>query len=170
MAKHIVKCRVCKEKFDAQIEDENTLWVMPSRNFYYHKDCYEKWKQDKEGNETNWVELIYDFIARDIKGKYNWHQIEKQRIKFLNEGMTNKGIYFALYWYFLLKKHTWIEKYGIGIVPSIYKQSTAYWVDKNKKSNAVMEQIEQLATQRLQDKIVIKERKSKKKFKAVKPD
>ena len=38
MAKHIVICRCCKQKFDAQIEDKDKIWVMPSKNYYYHKN------------------------------------------------------------------------------------------------------------------------------------
>ena len=41
MAKHIVQCRICKEKFDTSQLIKDIDWVMPSKNWYYHKNCYD---------------------------------------------------------------------------------------------------------------------------------
>ena len=146
MAEHIVKCRHCKERFDAQPEDEFKLWVMPSRNYYYHKVCYETWKgADTRAIDNDWIEMIYDLLARDLKVSYNYHQIESQRKKFVDQGMTNKGIYYTLYWHHITKHHKWEEKYGIGLVPHIYKEATGYWTDREMKTRGIVRQIEDRA-------------------------
>lgn len=165
-------CRACRERFNPKEEEKDKSWVMPSKNWYYHKECYEDWRESKEDTEDNWIDLIYDLIARDLKGAYNWHQIESQRKKFVKQNMTNKGIYFTLYWYFYIKKRPWEGKYGIGIVPSIYQQATAYWVDKAQKRHGILDQIEELAKARKKEKVVVGEprRKRRHQRKAVVPD
>ena len=45
MAKHLVICRACKERFDAQLAGADIEWVMPSKGWYYHKSCYENLKK-----------------------------------------------------------------------------------------------------------------------------
>ena len=37
----MAKCRVC----DLPIDKEKDDWVMPSKNWYYHRKCYEEWKK-----------------------------------------------------------------------------------------------------------------------------
>ena len=41
---HIVTCRICKAKIDT---DSSTNWVMPSKNYYYHKTCYDDFGKKK---------------------------------------------------------------------------------------------------------------------------
>ena len=164
MAAHFVHCRTCKLKFDAKVEEENIEWVRPSKNFYYHKKCYEEWKASDNKSDDDWVLMIYDFIARDLKGAYNWQMIEAQRTKFVAQRMTNKGIYYSLYWYFITKNSKWREEYGIGIVPSIYKEATSYWTDRESKKAGIVEQIEKLAREKMEaDPIKIAPTTSRKK-------
>lgn len=154
MAEHIVQCRHCKERFDAQPEDEYKLWIMPSTNFYYHKTCYETWKsQTVRATDDDWIEMIYDLLARDLKVSYNYHQIEAQREKFTDQGMTNKGIYYTLYWHHITRSNKWQEKYGIGLVPHIYKEATGYWTDRELKTEGIVRQIEERARSRRSETI-----------------
>ena len=37
-------CRVCKQVIDKSKDD----WILPSKNYYYHKTCYGKFKEGKE--------------------------------------------------------------------------------------------------------------------------
>lgn len=165
-------CRACRERFHPKEQEEGKTWIMPSRNWYYHKTCYEDWRESKEDTESNWIDLIYDLIARDLKGAYNWHQIESQRKKFTKQNMTNKGIYFTLYWYFYIQKREWKPAFGIGIVPSIYQQATAYWVDKTQKQYDILDQIEELAKERKKGKVSVGQprRERRNQRKAVMPD
>ena len=82
MAEHLVQCRYCKERFDAKIEEKDIVWIMPSTNFYYHKKCYDYWKNKKVRLvDHDWVPMIYDLLGREMKVSYNYHQIETQRKK-----------------------------------------------------------------------------------------
>ena len=161
---HIVKCRACGKYFEAKSNKENIDWVMPSRNYYYHKPCYYNWKNLKKRPDNDWVDMIYDLLARDIKVSYNWFQIENQRKNFIEKhSFTNKGIYFTLYWYFYNKKQPWKQEYGIGIVPYIYEEATNYWITQERKTKGIVKQIEDLAFQRKKDQVALKPLKKRKK-------
>ena len=140
-----VMCRVCRQRFVPNREDKDTYWILPSRNWYYHKKCYEDWKKVDLESDAQWEELIFDLIVREIKGDYSYHQIRNQITKFVGQRMTKKGIYFTLYWYLIVKKNKWESKYGIGIVPTVYDQATTYWIDRESKAEGIMKQIETLA-------------------------
>lgn len=173
MTKHIVHCRVCKEAFDAKEEDRDIEWVMPSRNWYYHKTCYTSWKECKDNkNEDDWILLIYDFIARDVKGEYSYMQCEAQRKKFVTARMTNKGIYYSLYWFYIVKKNRWNPDYGLGIIPHIYKDATNYWIRKESAKTGIVAQIERLAREKKETTpIEIKKKVRNRKKKVIKmPD
>ena len=96
-----VHCRVCKKAIDRNAE---TDWVMASRNYYFHNDCYEKWKHSTNiDDDQYWIELIYDFIKRDLKVEYNYFMCENQRLKYVQKnGFTNRGIYFTLKYFPLI--------------------------------------------------------------------
>ena len=99
----MAQCRLCKIEIDKEKDD----WVMPSRNYYNHKKCYENWKKAQPDNDEAYVDLIYDFIARDLKVTYDYWVCEAQRKKFLKEKMTNKGILFALKYFYEVKHGDW---------------------------------------------------------------
>lgn len=130
-------CRVCKQKIQAQ-ED----YIMPSRNYYYHKNCYERWKSSAPINDEEYVPLIYDFISRELKKEYDYFVCEAQRKKFLKDKMTNKGIYFSLKYFYDIKKQDWEKGHGgIGIVPYIYKTATEYWANQEQKTKGLLASI-----------------------------
>ena len=54
MAKHLVICRACKERFDAQLSGADIEWVMPSKGWYYHKSCYENLKKGNILKDKDW--------------------------------------------------------------------------------------------------------------------
>ena len=117
MAKHIVTCRICKEKFDAQEEQKGLTWIMPSKNFYYHKECYDNWKAQSDvnvkRNDEIYIEYIYDYLARDLKVEYDYYMCEAQRKNFVEKkGYTNKGIFFTLKYFYEIKKGEWEKSHG----------------------------------------------------------
>ena len=73
----MAECRVCKEKIDKSADD----WIMPSKNYYYHRKCYNNWKKAQLEDDEEYVDLIYDFISRDLKVTYDWWICEAQRKK-----------------------------------------------------------------------------------------
>lgn len=151
MAKHIVQCRICKEKFDAQPETKDTIWVMPQNKFYYHKDCYEKWHHDK-GNinaikeDSEWIGYIWDFLSRDLKVSYDYLVCKRQMESFVEkQNCTYKGIFFALKYFYEIKKNDWKKdnpNKGVGIVPYIYKESCEYWAKMLNKQKDILVMIE----------------------------
>ena len=145
MAKHIVMCRLCKKYFDTEVLEPDQ-WVMPSKNYYYHIQCYKDWKDTGTNKgDDDWSLLIYDFLARDLKVNYNYHMCEAQRQKFIKENKcTNKGIYFTLKYFYEIKHNSWDKSNGgIGIVPYVYKEATEYWTDQEWKKRGFMQAIEQ---------------------------
>ena len=142
---HSVMCRVCKKYFDIdKIPREE--WVMPSKNWYYHTQCYDDWKcNQNNATDDDWSLLIYDFLARDLKVPYNYYMCEAQRQKFLKENrFTNKGIYFTLKYFYEVKHNSWDKgNGGIGIVPYAYKDATEYWTDIEWKRHGFMKAIEE---------------------------
>ena len=138
-----VKCRVCKKTIDRNIEVEGTDWVQPSRNFYYHKSCYESFKNEKESNDSElWFDRIFDYFSHDLKIPYNFMKCRQQIKEYLKKGYTTKGIYFALKYFYEIKKGD-PEKCqgGIGIVPYIYNESAEYWTNQTFRNKEVLNNI-----------------------------
>ncbi len=172
MAKHIVTCRICKEKFDAKEEERATIWIMPSKNCYYHKDCYDNWKGASKDinlkkNDEIWIDYIWDYISRDLKKSYDYQKANSQRKNFINsKGYTNKGIFFALRYAYEIKKIN-IDKSngGIGIVPYVYQESILYWSTMQRNQKDLLLKIEeQMEKLRTTDKKIIKKKKKKKEW------
>lgn len=168
---NICYCRVCKGSIDRNIEIEGVDWIMPSRNYIYHKKCYEDWKnQTSREKDEFWIDMIYDYLSRDLKIPYNYWMCEKQRMNFVRKKrMTNKGIYFALKWFIEVKGGS-MEKSngGIGIIPYIYEESCDYWISQEQKNKGFIEELEvQLkeAAARNQRTIYQKRKNNKKTFK-----
>ena len=141
---NIVHCRVCKEEIDRNIDPDGKTWIMASKNYFYHKTCYDSWKKAKYSNDDDYIDLIYDFIARDLKASYDYYMCEAQRKKFIKENqMTNKGILFALKYFYEVKHGVWEKGHGgIGIIPFIYTDACAYWAAQERKSKGIIAEIE----------------------------
>lgn len=137
-------CRVCGEVIDRNIEEEGVDWIMPSKNYFYHKSCYDSWKHSQAATDAEWIDYIYDFISRDLKASYDYFLIEAQRTKYLKEKMTNKGIFFSLKYFYEVKGNSWDKGHGgIGIVPYIYTDACAYWVKRERDNKGIVAKIEQ---------------------------
>lgn len=137
-------CRICHKKFIAKEEEKEVTWHERARGYYYHMECWNKYIDIKnEKNDAQWYDLIFDIITRQCHGTYDFQQIKAQVNKFIaKDGCSMKGIYFTLYWYLVINKHKWESKYGIGIVPCIYKDAILYWAEQEKKKKGIMEEIE----------------------------
>lgn len=142
-------CRVCKKEINKNKEKEGVDWIMPSKNWYYHVSCYEEWRKGSDDDE-DWIGLIYDFIARDLKVSYDYHKCEAQRKKFIKENKcTNRGIFFTLKYFYELKHGDWNKGYeGIGIVPYVYREAVLYWQDIENKQKGVIDGIKKQLMER----------------------
>ena len=158
-------CRICKQPIDKKKDN----WVMPSKNYYYHKLCYEDFKDvKKEKTQEDYKQLIYDYLSRVLKVPYEYFKIEAQITQFTKSGMTVKGIFFALkYYYDKNGKDCWNKGYGgIGIVPYIYEESKNYWtrreIERQGALNEIVKQMQQL-TRPVENQVQYKTAKSQKK-------
>lgn len=147
---HIVKCRVCHKPIDVDIEKD---WVRPVERMYYHKNCYDDFAKKKgaikegdlhiEADNDLWLSAVYDYLTRDVKMKVNWVKMKKQWDNLLKKGMTAKGIYFTLrYFYEIAKGDPEKAEQGIGIVGFIYDEGTEYWGNRNIRDRGICDRIE----------------------------
>lgn len=172
MAQHIIQCRICRQKFDTEKED----FVLVGQRSYYHKSCYEEWVASRNsakanGDEDFWKESVIDYLYRDIKMEVDFAKLTSQWENFTKpeKKMTPKGIYFALK-YFYEVQHGEVVKAqgGIGIVPSIYRESAQYWTERETRKEGTIEAIvQQIKERRARPVVKIehkKEEKNKSKF------
>lgn len=151
---------------------------MPSRNYYYHVHCYNTWKGNKDNlaadcSEEDWWNITWDFLKVDVRMKNiadSFFMIKNQWNSYLKEGKTAKGIYFSLKYFYEVKKNSpdKSEKFGIGIVKTIYPQACAYWGEQDAKQKGLVAQLEQEARDKyLQQHIVVRNQPVKKKKQTV---
>lgn len=69
------ECRICHMPIDKVKQKENIDWIMPSKGWYYHKECYDTWKA-QPATDQDWILMIYDFLARDMKVSYDYFLCE----------------------------------------------------------------------------------------------
>lgn len=146
---HIVKCRICKQHFDTEKSD----YALVGKRSYYHKSCYENWVRERnnpkaDGDNDFWYESIVDYLYRDVKMSIDFPKLDNQWKSFTKpeKKMTPKGIYFAVrYYYNVVNGDKEKALGGIGIVPSVYKDSAQYWTDLEMRKagtiDAIVEQI-----------------------------
>ena len=118
-------------------------------------------------SDEEYKAYIYDFISRDLKVSYNYHMCEAQREKFVKEGKTNKGIFFALKYFYEVKHNDWEKGHGgLGIIPYIYNESCEYWVAQERKTNGIVRMIEQqMQAAAERKKTIVQKQEAKPKFK-----
>ena len=107
MAEYICECQICHIRDIKRSELVEEVDYIHKGTKYYHKKCYDNWKKASPENDEDYKDLIYDFIARDLKVTYDYWVCEAQRKKFLKEKMTNKGILFALKYFYEVKHGDW---------------------------------------------------------------
>jgi len=162
MAQRPVQCRICKQKIDRSKQVENVDWIMPSKNYFYHKKCYEEWKNNKtdihaKADDDAWFETLKYYLSHDVKMPIDYAKLTSQWKTFLKKGKTAKGIYFAIkYFYDVKKGDPKKSENGIGIISSIYEEGCAYWVNREAHDKGICERIaKQVLERQNQEKIVL---------------
>jgi hypothetical protein len=151
-----VKCRYCHGTIDRVTGIEGIDWVMRSRNWYYHKKCFDTWKAEvadaKHANltEEQWFDQAWEYLTKYIKLDLNYGKTRSQWASFISKRKyPAKGMYFALlYFYDVLNGDPMQSKGGIGIIPHIYDDSRAYWYQREEKERGIVEKL----TKQLQEK------------------
>jgi len=153
------ECRICHYPIDKKPETEGIDWIQPSRGWYFHKTCYDTWKAAPATDEE-WVSMIFDFLARDMKVKYNYHLCKAQIEKFWKDNKINpKGIYFTLKYFYEVKHNSWEKGHGgLGIVPWVFDDAKQYWIEQERKKRGFLKELEAQSKERSVIKITRKEK------------
>ena len=129
----IVHCRVCNGEIDRNTTEEGKDWIMRSKGWFYHTDCYNSWVAEKDnlhaskGNEE-WLDYTWEFLTKEMLMEIDFIKFKKQWESYLKKNMTAKGIYFSLKYYYDIQKAPRNKaKGGIGIVPYVYDEACQYY-------------------------------------------
>lgn len=126
MAKHIVKCPICGQTFDANTEP----YIMVSSRRYAHQKCWQeadKLKSKEEKDKEQLIQYIKELFGYNkLPEKVN-RQIKQYKDEY---HYSYSAIYKTLRYWFEIK-HGDLEKAngGIGIVPYIIDDARNYWLD-----------------------------------------
>lgn len=121
-SQHIVTCRYCKKKFDANKEE----YVQPTSRQYYHLVCFKKIPQEKQQKVVE-EDIFFKTLSKYIPD-YNYIQSKKLADKYIKDyGFSWMGMAFTLeYYYGICKNSTKGAKDTIGIIPYVYEQAKKY--------------------------------------------
>lgn len=172
----MVQCRICKQKFNRMDPTlrEGEYFVKPSKNWYYHKKCYDEYLRTKNNvnatmSDEEWFKAAWEFLTKDMKYSFNYIKVQKQWESFQKKKMTPKGMYFSLKYFYEIKKGDLTKsENGVGIIPYIYEESSEYWVKREESDRGICAAIEQQiiqATQQNKINVKLVERNKNKKTK-----
>ena len=174
----LVQCRICKQKFN-RLDDslaENEYWIKPSKNWYYHKKCYDEYLQARTKvnsvmEDEDWFNAAWDFLTKDLKYSFNYMKVQKQWESFQKKKMTPKGMYFCLKYFYEIKKGD-ISKSenGVGIIPYVYEESAEYWINREERDKGICAAIEKQIFNAINSKKVEVKLNKKKKEKKNTPE
>lgn len=125
-----VKCYYCKSETN-KIEKDKAIRI-DDKNF--HPDCAQKYLDRKELSAT---------ICRIFNLKAPGPRNNALVTKYLNEGMTYRGMIYSLVYFYEIKRNDKSKaNEGIGIIPYIYEEAKKYY-NKDKiaeqKAEAALE-------------------------------
>ena len=171
MADRILTCRKCHKQFVAKDEEKGITWHERSRGYNYHMECWQEFiNKNNDRNDEAWFDLIVDLITRELHEDYDYFKIKAQADGYVSKGgYSMKGIYFTLYWFFLIHKGEYKKEFGIAIVPHVYEQSSAYWLEQENKRSGIMDEIEKIKRIEAAEGRKIQVRKKKKKAPTAEP-
>ena len=176
MAKAMVECRVCKQKFNRLDPNliEGVDWVKPVNLHYYHKKCYEDFAKKKgqigkdgielEVDDMVWKAAVEDYLKRDLKISIDYPRFNSQWKKYVEkDGRKPKGIYFTLkYFYDIRKNSPERSEGGIGIVSWIYEEAAEYWGKRNQEDKGIIARLEEQIKKDMAQKAKVVFQKNKK--------
>lgn len=118
-----VKCIYCQQYFNRLKEEA----VAVSARRYAHKKCYDMYAAKKTQEELDYEELE-NYIKKLFNEEYVSALIKKQIKDYRREyNFTYSGILKTLFYWYEIKGNSLENKYGIAIVPYVYKQASDYY-------------------------------------------
>lgn len=154
---HIVKCKICGESFD---RDEVSF--IKIKNRYAHANCQEKAQQD--ASELRKLTDLIQQLYRPVKP--DWSMITAQIQRFRKTGKTYMGMYYTLYYHYIIQGNKLDKDKGIGIIPYKYEKAKAYYtnIDNIYTKTAEIQNREEIKVAQNENIITITQRKPKKKL------
>lgn len=171
----LVKCRACGIKdIDRNIQIEGEDWVCPSKNYFYHKKCYESWAKKNDdihakATDEEWYQALLYYLNHSIKAPIDYKKLRSQWMNYTKQKTkTAKGIYLAVrYFYEVIRGDKEKSQGGIGIISFIYEDSCSYWRTRESREAGICSRIEQqIISFSREQKEIITRKSSKKKEKA----
>ncbi len=146
-------CRICKQILDTEALQEGVDWVQPQPKWYYHTSCYNDYAKtakkllekdlDIEMEATWWLDAVWQYFKKERHVLLDFKKLKSQWENFIKKGYTPKGIYFSVrYFYEVQNGDISKAKGGIGIVPFIYNEATAYWARRDIEDKDLVKRIE----------------------------
>lgn len=131
MAREVI-CQFCKSQ--TRKVDINEVVKIDNKNF--HKECAKLYEDRKK---------LYETVCRIFKLKAPGPKNNAYISKFFNQGMTYKGMYCTLIYFYDIRKNN-IKKSneGIGIIPYVYEEAKKYFEDKKNREKKEKEQLEKI--------------------------
>lgn len=124
-----VKCLYCNKLFYKSQEPYEQVGTR-----YAHKNCYDKYHE----TDDDYKDKIYELVKQIFGPNYQYFAIESYRAKLLRDGISNQEIYQALYYFYIVQKHSIEKAHGnIGIVPYVVDDANAYFANIKKYSDKV---------------------------------
>ena len=124
MAKHMVKCPICGEMFDANIEP----YVMINSRRYAHEKC----QQDAQARMTK-EEQDKQALENYIKNLFSYSKLPAKVNSQIKDYVTNRNYSYSAilktlkYWFDIKKSPIEKANGGIGIVPFVIDDACQYW-------------------------------------------
>lgn len=121
---HYVKCRICGERFDADIEPVEKH----GKTWYAHKKCYDEREAAKTQEEKD-LDHLMQYCAELYGRLFNYNQTLRLAKSYHEKnGFSFSGIERTMKYVYEIKKEP-IEKGNgsIGIVPYMYDKAYNYW-------------------------------------------
>ena len=140
---------------------------------YYHKKCYDEYQNSKcdihaTKNDDFWFTALWDFLNKDLRYSFNFVKVKNQWTSFMKNKMTAKGMYFAVKYFYEIKKGDVAKsENGIGIIPHIYSESCEYWQEREARDKGIVAAIEQQIKEAQNQNVVVMKLKAPKKKKVL---
>lgn len=124
IAKHIVKCLYCGERFDTSQEPT----VKPTKRRYAHKRCAEEYEANMTQEQRD-ERAFYRYVQDKLGEDYNYVVTKRLANQYVKEyKYTYSGMLKSLIWFYDVQKNSTAKSNGsIGIIPYIYNNARDYY-------------------------------------------
>ena len=116
-----------------------------------------------KASNKEWQDMLWEYLRKELKMCVDFKKMNRQWETFLKKGMTAKGMYFCLkYFYDIKKGDPTKSENGIGIIPYVYEESKEYWYTRERQQKGICAKLEeQIRQTHRQNKIIVRQTQTK---------